>query len=241
MSLAPHCNSTIYGVLLMGGQGLTASLLDRRARMLSHRQPLDAIVVPRHFTTSRPDARLRHAVGLLLVLAVLDHLVGNLREITWYLTGSTAAGVLGLDSSCSISPCRSCSCCFRLGQARLDGRVEGCCRHSRRETRRVFLAESRPSSIPIALPSAGWTWCCRCRSPRVARLFPPSTPRPGVLPVHDPQFEEPSGGFSKRTGDGRRPDRPVCISMYHTCGGLPANGGDGANGSHGETRNGVSL
>ena len=50
MSIDPHWYSTIYGVLLMGGQGLTAlSVLIVVLVWLSRRAPLDAVVVPAHF------------------------------------------------------------------------------------------------------------------------------------------------------------------------------------------------
>ena len=79
MSLDPHWYSTIYGVLLMGGQGLTAlAFLIVALAWLSRRQPLDAIVVPGHF---HDLANLMLAFVMLWayfsVLPVLDHLVGQ--------------------------------------------------------------------------------------------------------------------------------------------------------------------
>ena len=77
MSLEPHWFSTIYGVLILGGQGLSAlAFLIVVLVWLSRRAPLDRIVVAGALSRSRqPDARVRDAVGLLLVLAVPDHLV----------------------------------------------------------------------------------------------------------------------------------------------------------------------
>jgi hypothetical protein len=50
MSLEPHWFSTIYGVLIMGGQGLSAlAFLIVVLVWLSRRAPLDRIVVPAHF------------------------------------------------------------------------------------------------------------------------------------------------------------------------------------------------
>ena len=50
MSLEPHWFSTIYGVLIMGGQGLSAmAFLIVVLVWLSRRPPLDRIVVPAHF------------------------------------------------------------------------------------------------------------------------------------------------------------------------------------------------
>src|SRR5262245_52000472 len=50
MSLSPHWFSTIYGVLIMGGQGLTALAVTTIAlAWLSRRPPLQSIVMPEHF------------------------------------------------------------------------------------------------------------------------------------------------------------------------------------------------
>src|SRR5436309_6317288 len=88
MSLEPHWFSTIYGVLIMGGQGLSAlAFLIIALVWLSRRKPLDAIIVPAHF----------HDVGNLMLAFVMlwayfsfsQYLIiwaGNLpAEIAWYL------------------------------------------------------------------------------------------------------------------------------------------------------------
>jgi hypothetical protein len=88
MSLDPHWFSTIYGVLVMGSQGLTAlAFLIAALVWLSRRPPLDAIVAPVHF----------HDLGNLMLAFVMlwayfafsQYLIifsGNLpEEITWYL------------------------------------------------------------------------------------------------------------------------------------------------------------
>jgi hypothetical protein len=88
MSLDPHWYSTIYGVLLMGGQGLTAlAVLIIALAWLSRRPPLDAIVVPAHF---HDLANLMLAfVMLWAYFSFSQYLIiwsGNLpEEITWYL------------------------------------------------------------------------------------------------------------------------------------------------------------
>jgi hypothetical protein len=88
MSLDPHWYSTIYGVLLMGGQGLTAlAFLIVALAWLSRRQPLDAIVVPGHF---HDLANLMLAfVMLWAYFSFSQYLIiwsGNLpEEITWYV------------------------------------------------------------------------------------------------------------------------------------------------------------
>ena len=88
MSLEPHWYSTIYGVLIMGGQALSAmAFLIVVLHWLSLRPPLDRIVARTHF----------HDLGNLLLAFVMlwayfsfsQYLIiwsGNLpHEISWYL------------------------------------------------------------------------------------------------------------------------------------------------------------
>jgi hypothetical protein len=88
MSLDPHWYSTIYGVLILGGQGLSAmAFLIAVLVWLGRRPPLDRIVVPAHF----------HDLGNLLLAFVMlwayfafsQYLIiwaGNLPlEIGWYI------------------------------------------------------------------------------------------------------------------------------------------------------------
>src|SRR5438093_4097560 len=88
MSLEPHWFSTIYGVLMIGGQGLSAmAFLIVALVWLSRRKPLDATIVPAHF----------HDLGNLMLAFVMlwayfsfsQYLLiwsGNLpEEIAWYL------------------------------------------------------------------------------------------------------------------------------------------------------------
>jgi hypothetical protein len=101
MSLEPHWFSTIYGVLIMGGQGLSAlAFLIIALVWLSRRAPLDRVVVPEHF----------HDLGNLMLAFVMlwayfsfsQFLIiwsGNLpSEISWYLhrlqTGWRAVGLI---------------------------------------------------------------------------------------------------------------------------------------------------
>jgi hypothetical protein len=100
MSLEPHWFSTIYGVLILGGQGLSSlAFLIIVLVWLSKRSPLDRIVVPAHF----------HDLGNLMLAFVMlwayfsfsQYLIiwsGNLPvEIAWYMhrlqTGWRAVGV----------------------------------------------------------------------------------------------------------------------------------------------------
>jgi len=100
MSLEPHWYSTIYGVLILGGQGLSSlAFLIIVLVWLSRRPPLDQIVVPAHF----------HDLGNLMLAFVMlwayfsfsQYLIiwaGNLPlEIAWYLhrlqTGWRSVGI----------------------------------------------------------------------------------------------------------------------------------------------------
>jgi len=87
MSLDPHWVSAIYGILVIGGQGVTAlSVLIVSLSWLSRRPPLDQIVTHAHF----------HDLGNLLLAFVMlwayfsfsQYLIiysGNLpEEVTWY-------------------------------------------------------------------------------------------------------------------------------------------------------------
>jgi hypothetical protein len=88
MSLEPHWFSTIYGVLIMGGQGLSAmAFLIVVTVWLARRKPLSDIVVPQH---------LQDLANLMLAFVMLwayfsfsQYLIiwsGNLpEEIAWYL------------------------------------------------------------------------------------------------------------------------------------------------------------
>ena len=87
MSLDPHWFSTIYGVLVMGGQGLMAmAVIIITLAWLSRREPLNAIVVPQHF---HDLANLMLAFVLLWAyFSFSQYLIiysANLpEEITWY-------------------------------------------------------------------------------------------------------------------------------------------------------------
>jgi hypothetical protein len=100
MSLEPHWYSTIYGVLILGGQGLSSlAFLIVALAWLSARPPLDRIVAQSHF----------HDLGNLMLAFVMlwayfsfsQYLIiwaGNLpAEIAWYLhrlhTGWRVLGV----------------------------------------------------------------------------------------------------------------------------------------------------
>ena len=112
MSLDPHWYSTIFGVLVMGGQGLTAlAVLTIVLVWLSRRPPLQSVVQPAHF----------HDLGnLMLAFTMLwayfsfsQYLIiwsGNLpHEIEWYRIDRSPAGASSLSRWWSAtSRCRSC-------------------------------------------------------------------------------------------------------------------------------------
>jgi hypothetical protein len=100
MSLEPHWYSTIFGVIIMGGQGLTAlAFLLIVLVWLSRRPPLNTIIVPDHF---HDLANLMLAfVMLWAYFSFSQYLIiwaGNLpQEIAWYVhrlaTGWRAIGI----------------------------------------------------------------------------------------------------------------------------------------------------
>lgn len=88
MSLDPHWYSTMYGALVIGGQGLTAVVLMAIVTVwLSRRAPMDAVIVPQH----------THDLGNLMLAFTMiwayfsfsQYLIiwaGNLpAEIAWYM------------------------------------------------------------------------------------------------------------------------------------------------------------
>jgi hypothetical protein len=88
MSVEPHWFSTIYGVYLMGSQGLSAlAFLITFALWLSRREPMDAVIKPGHF---HDWGKLFLAFTMLWAYFNFSQFLitwaGNLpEEITWYL------------------------------------------------------------------------------------------------------------------------------------------------------------
>ena len=117
MSLDPHWFSTIYGVLIMGGQGLTAlAVLTIVLVWLSRRPPLQRIIQPAHF----------HDLGNLTLAFTMLWAYFSFSQylIIWRATsrarsggtctGCRRGGVRSRSRSCCfISRCRS-SCSFRV-------------------------------------------------------------------------------------------------------------------------------
>ena len=116
MSLEPHWFSTMYGVLIMGGQALSAMAFAIVVlSWLSRREPLERADFAESLSRSRqPDARVHDAVDLLRVLAVPDHLGGEhpRRDRVVHPSHRPRLAVSSRSRSSSfISPCRSSCCC----------------------------------------------------------------------------------------------------------------------------------
>jgi hypothetical protein len=205
MSLEPHWFSTIYGVLIIGGQGLSAlAFLIVASAWLSRRPPLQGIIVPAHF----------HDLGNLMLAFVMlwayfafsQYLIiwsGNLpEEIAWYLhrlqTGWRAVGALlvvlhfvapfGLLLSRAIK--RQANLLVKVAYLILVLRVVDLYWLVAPEFHRDGVAVSWLDLVlPFSL-SALWlgcfVWQLRGRA---------------ILPVHDPQFDEALGRIIERAGE----------------------------------------
>jgi hypothetical protein len=205
MSLEPHWFSTIYGVLIIGGQGLAAlAFLIVATAWLSRRPPLQGIIAPSHF----------HDLGNLMLAFVMlwayfafsQYLIiwsGNLpEEIAWYLhrlqTGWRAVGALlvvlhfvapfGLLLSRAIK--RQANLLVKVAYLILVLRVVDLYWLVAPEFHRDGVVVTWLDVVlPISL-SAFWlgcfVWQLRGRA---------------ILPVHDPQFDEALGRLIERAGE----------------------------------------
>ncbi len=206
MSLEPHWFSTIYGVVIMGGQGLSAlAFLIVVIIWLSRRPPLDAIIVRDHF----------HDVSNLMLAFVMlwayfsfsQFLIiwaGNLpAEISWYQhrldTGWRLLGI-GLMLFHFAVPFvllllrvvkRTPDYLVKLAVGVLIVRVADLLWLIAPEFHQGFAISWMDVVLPIAL-FAVWTaafvWQLRGRA---------------ILPVHDPQFDEALGKIIERGGSPR--------------------------------------
>ena len=117
MSIDAHWYSTIFGLLFMVGQGLTAFAFVIAILALLGRDRADRLV--RHVTAlprlRQADVRLRDAVGLPGVLAVPDHLGRQpaRRNPVVSATGSAARGATSRCCWRSASSCCRSRCCCR--------------------------------------------------------------------------------------------------------------------------------
>jgi hypothetical protein len=205
MSLEPHWFSTIYGVQIIGGQGLSAmSFLILAAVWLSRRPPLDRIVVPAHL----------HDLGNLMLAFVMlwayfsfsQYLIiwaGNLpHEISWYLHRvQTSWRFVGLglivfhfavpfSLLLSRAVKRSAEGLVKVAAVILLLRVVDLWWLIAPEFHREGISINW---LDVVLPCAmGSLWLgCFVRQLRA---------RP-ILPIHDPQFDEALGDIIERGGE----------------------------------------
>jgi len=197
MSLEPHWFSTIYGVLIFGGQGLAAiAFLIAVLVWLGRRPPLDRIVAPSHL----------HDLGNLLLAFVMlwayfsfsQYLIiwaGNLPlEIAWYVnrlqTGWRPIGVtlivlhFGVPFVLLLSRTvkRSPDLLMKLAVGVLVLRLVDLFWLIAPEFHHTGI---HVSWLDIALPvSLGSLWLSRFVRQLRGRA---------ILPVHDPQFDEALG------------------------------------------------
>jgi hypothetical protein len=203
MSLEPHWFSTIYGVLIIGGQGLSAmAFLIAAIVWLGRRPPLQDILVPAHL----------HDLGNLMLAFVMlwayfsfsQYLIiwsGNLpEEIAWYLhrlqTGWRAVGVALVVFHFAVPFClllsravkRQGRMIVKVAIGILIVRLVDLFWLIAPEFHRTGIAVSWMDIVlPLTLGSiwlACFVWQLRGRA---------------ILPVHDPQFDETLGRIIGRT------------------------------------------
>jgi hypothetical protein len=209
MSLDPHWYSTIYGVIVLGGQGLTAlAVLTIALVWLSRRPPLERIVQPSHF----------HDLGnLMLAFTMLwayfsfsQYLIiwsGNLpHEIEWYLYRSytswrlVAFALVAFHFAIpfilllSRALKRHADTLVKVATWILFARLIDLLWLVAPEFHHDGLSVSwMDATLPLAL---GGLW---------AGAFIRQLRGRAILPVHDPQFDETLGPIIERSGRSTSP------------------------------------
>jgi hypothetical protein len=212
MSLDPHWFSTIYGVLIIGGQGLTAiAFLIVVIAWLGRREPLDQLIVPGHF----------HDAGNLMLAFVMlwayfafsQYLIiwaGDLpHEIAWYQnrlqTGWRTVGVVLIVAHFAVPFLVLLSRRVKRTGAILEKVAAGILVVRLVDLFWLIAPEFHEGGISVSwldvlLPlslSALWlgcfVWQLRGRA---------------ILPVFDPEFEETMGPIIQRSGDQPGPALP---------------------------------
>jgi hypothetical protein len=203
MSIEPHWYSTIYGVLIMGGQGLTAmAVLIVALVWLSRRPPLNGIVVADHF----------HDLGNLMLAFVMlwayfafsQYLIiwaGNLpAEIAWYLhrtrTEWRLVGVALMLFHFAVPFVLLLSRTVKRGAEMIRRLAIGILVVRLVDLFWLIAPDFHPDAIavspldivlPIALGSI-WVGC-----------FIHQLRGRAILPIHDPQFDEALGRIIERS------------------------------------------
>ena len=205
MSLEPHWFSTIYGALILGGQGLSAlAFLLAVLVWLSRRPPLDDILAPAHF----------HDLGNLMLAFVMlwayfsfsQYLIiwsGNLpEEIAWYLhrlqTGWRFVGItlmlfhfavpFALLLSRTVK--REASLIVKVAAAMLVVRLIDLFWLIAPEFHTTGV---HVSWLDVVLPASMFTFWLGC--------FVWQLRGRAILPLHDPQFDEALGRILERLGE----------------------------------------
>jgi hypothetical protein len=208
MSISPHWYSTIYGVLIIGGQGLSGmAFLIVAITWLGRRPPLNAIIMPDHFHDA---GNLTLAfVMLWAYFAFSQYLIiwaGNLpQEISWYQhrlqTGWRAIGVLLVLFHFAVPFLillsrrvkRESTVLARLAVGILVMRLVDLFWLIAPDFHRQGVSVSWLDILLPASLAAIWlgavVWQLRGRA---------------ILPVHDPEFDETLGLIVDRSGE--RPD-----------------------------------
>jgi hypothetical protein len=206
MSLEPRWFSTIYGVLILGGQGLSAmAFLIAVLVWLSRRPPLDRVIVPAHF----------HDLGNLLLAFVMlwayfsfsQYLIiwaGNLpAEIAWYMhrldTGWRVIGISLIVFHFAVPFCLLLSRRVKREAGILVAVVGGILIVRLVDLFWLIAPEFhttgiRISPLDVLLPCSMFALWLGCFVWQLRG-------RP-ILPVHDPEFDEALGRILERA------DRP---------------------------------
>lgn len=205
MSLEPHWYSTIFGAIILGGQGLSGlAFLVIALAWLSRRSPLDRIVVPGHF----------HDIGnLILAFTMLwayfsfsQYLIiwaGNLpAEIAWYQHRTDSSWrLIGMALILfhfavpfvlllSRTVKREADLIFKLALGILAARLLDLFWMIAPEFHPALYVSWLDIVLPVAMTLL-WLGC-----------FVRQLRGRAILPVHDPQFDEALGSIIRR---GERP------------------------------------
>jgi hypothetical protein len=207
MSLEPHWFSTIFGVLILGGQGLsTFAFLILALAWLARREPMDAIATPDRF---QDLGKLMLAfVMLWAYFAFSQWLIiwsGNLPDETlWYRvrlqSGWTAVALVLILFHFAVPFALLLSRRLKRAAGALAGLAAAILAARLVDTYWLIAPEFHTAGVHVSwldlwLPaSMGALWL---------GLFARQLRRRAIVPVHDPEFEEAIAGLP---GEGPQPE-----------------------------------